>query len=51
MAAELGVTLSAAPSILQAPGYLPLENGWTKLADGTLYVAALSDLPDVTGDM
>jgi hypothetical protein len=51
MAAELGVTIYDAPKVLQAPGYLPLENGRTILADGTMYVAALSDLAHVTGEM
>ncbi|RDW95140.1 hypothetical protein BP5796_00903 [Coleophoma crateriformis] len=51
VAAELGVPITKAPALLEQPGYLPLENGWTRLQDGTMYICALSDLPNVTGDM
>lgn len=32
-------------------GYLPMENGYTTLADGTKLVATLTDMPNVTGEM
>lgn len=37
---------------LAEPGYLPLENGYVRARDGSLYVAVLTDLgKDVTGSM
>ena len=38
--------------ILIEPGYLPLENGWVRRKDGSLFVSVLTDLgQDVNGDM
>jgi hypothetical protein len=36
---------------LLAPGNLPLENGFSRLEDGTLFVAARTNMPQVTGAM
>lgn len=36
---------------LMAPGYLPLENGTTKLKNGETFVAVLTQMPGVTGAM
>jgi hypothetical protein len=33
------------------PGYLPLETGYCKMPDGSVFVAVLTEMPDVTGDM
>ncbi len=36
---------------LLKPGYLPTENGFTRLEDGTVYVSVLTKMPNVTLDM
>lgn len=36
---------------LLVDGYLPLENGFTRLDDGSIFVAALTDMPGVSGKM
>jgi hypothetical protein len=47
---ERGLRLSAADALLE-PGYLAMENGYARLDDATLYVAALTPMPGVTGEM
>lgn len=32
-------------------GYLTMETGWARMSDGQLYVAALTPMPNVTGEM
>jgi len=49
-AAELGFSFGQADQLME-PGYLPLENGTTKLADGQTFVAVLTHMPGVTGEM
>lgn len=49
-ASGLGIELDEAGKLLQ-PGYLPLENGVTKLASGKYLVACLTKMPGVTGAM
>ena len=36
---------------LSNPGYLPLENGYCKMPDGSIFVAVLTEMPRVTGEM
>src|SRR5262245_47011757 len=48
--ASRGIGVRAADTLLDA-GYLELENGYARLDDGTLYVAVLTPMPDVTGEM
>jgi hypothetical protein len=36
---------------LLIPGYLPLENGYCKMSDGSIFVAVLTEMPKVTGEM
>jgi len=36
---------------LLVPGYLPLESGYTQLANGELFVAVKTPMPGVSGDM
>lgn len=48
--AELGFGLDDADQLLQ-PGYLPLENGITRLANGQIFVAALTQMPGANGAM
>ena len=45
-----GIELSEAGKLL-APGYLPLENGFTRLANGQILVAVRTDMPGCTGAM
>jgi len=33
------------------PGYLSLENGYCKMSDGSVFVAVLTEMPKVTGEM
>ncbi len=49
-AAELGFTLDHVDQLMD-PGYLPLETGTTRLANGQVFVAALTRMPRVTGAM
>ena len=49
-APELGFTMDQADQLMR-PGYLPLENGTTKLANGQTFVAVLTHMPRVTGEM
>jgi hypothetical protein len=49
-AAELGFPLTEADQLLEA-GHLPLENGFTRLANGQLFVAVLTKMPGVTSEM
>ncbi len=49
-AAELGFPASEADRLLE-PGYLPLENGFTRLANGQVFVAVLTKMPRVTSPM
>jgi DAPG hydrolase PhiG domain len=48
--ASLGLALKDANVLLDS-GYLPMETGYARLEDGQLYVAALTDMPGVTGEM
>ncbi|MFI5306006.1 MAG: DAPG hydrolase family protein [Polyangiales bacterium] len=47
---ERGLSLAAADALLE-PGYLGMENGYARLDDAMLYVAALTPMPGVTGEM
>ena len=49
-ASALGFALSEAKQLLLT-GYLPLENGFTTLPDGKIFVAVRTDMPRVTGAM
>jgi len=49
-ASELGFPVSEANQLLE-PGYLPLENGFTRLANGQVFVATLTKMPRVTSEM
>ena len=49
-AAELSFPLEEADRLLQA-GYLELENGYTRLANGQIFAAILTKMPGVTGKM
>jgi hypothetical protein len=49
-AAELGLPLDEANRLLE-PGDLPIENGWTRLANGHLFVAVRTPMPGVTPAM
>lgn len=49
-ASELGFEIEDA-DLLVEPGYLPLENGTTKLRSGEIFVAVLTKLPGVAGAM
>ncbi len=48
--ASLGLALKDANDLLNS-GYLSMETGYARLDDGQLYVAALTDMPGVTGEM
>jgi hypothetical protein len=45
-AAELGFPVTEANQLLD-PGYLPLENGYTRLENGQVFVAVLTRMPEV----
>ena len=47
---ELGFAHEEAAQLLE-PGYLPLETGYTRLANGQVFVAVLTDMPGVSGEM
>jgi len=49
-ASELGFGIEHA-DLLTETGYLPLENGTTRLASGEIFVAVLTKMPGVTGAM
>ena len=49
-AGELGLAFADARALL-APGYLALENGYTVLPDGQVFVAVRTEMPRVSGDM
>jgi hypothetical protein len=49
-AAELGFPVTEADQLLE-PGYLPLEDGFTRLENGQVFVAALTKMPGVTSEM
>lgn len=49
-ASELGFARDAADQLLE-PGDLALENGFTRLGDGTVFVAVRTEMPRVTGAM
>jgi len=49
-ASELGFPATEANRLLE-PGYLPLENGFTRLANGQVFVAVLTKMPGVTSEM
>jgi hypothetical protein len=49
-AGELGFPMSEADQLLE-PGDLALENGFTTLPDGKIFVAVKTDMPRVTGAM
>jgi DAPG hydrolase PhiG domain len=48
--ASRAITLEQTNRLLDA-GYLDMETGYARLDDGVLYVAALTDMPGVTGEM
>jgi hypothetical protein len=48
--ASRGLPLRDANALLD-PGYLAMENGYARLDDATLYVAAHTPMPGVTGEM
>lgn len=49
-ASELGFPASEANRLLE-PGYLALENGFTRLANGQVFVSVLTRMPGVTSEM
>lgn len=49
-ASELGFSIEQANLLLE-PGYLPLENGVTRLDNGQVLVSVLTKMPGVTGKM
>jgi hypothetical protein len=49
-ASALGFPVGEANQLLE-PGYLPLENGFTRLQNGQVYVSVLTKMPRVTGEM
>ncbi len=49
-AAELGFPVGEADRLLE-PGYLPLEDGFTRLANGQIFVAVRTEMPGVSGAM
>ena len=46
----MGITVHQA-KMLALPGYLALENGYTRLPNGQLFIAARTPMPGVTGPM
>lgn len=52
MSPKLGTAFKDAGKALNEPGYLPLENGYTILDDGSLHLAIRADVPSsFTGEM
>jgi hypothetical protein len=49
-AAELGFPVAQADLLLE-PGYLPMENGFTRLDNGQVFVSVLTEMPRVTSAM
>lgn len=49
-ASELGFAHEQASKLLE-PGYLPLETGYTRLSNGQVFVAVLTRMPRVSGEM
>jgi len=49
-ASELGFTMDQADQLM-LPGYLALENGTAELSNGQTFVAVLTHMPRVTGEM
>ena len=49
-AAELGLPIAEANQLLE-PGYLPLESGYTRLSNGQIFVATLTEMAGVSGKM
>jgi hypothetical protein len=49
-AAELGFGIAEANRLLE-PGYLSLENGFTRINNGQIFVATLTKMPGVTAEM
>lgn len=49
-ASGMGIELDEASKLLK-PGYLALENGYTKLASGKHLIACLTKMPNLTGEM
>ena len=49
-ASALGLSIYDVNQLLE-PGYLPLENGYTRLDDGQVFAAVLTKMPGVNGRM
>lgn len=49
--AAVGYEVDDAPARLSAPGYEPMETGWTRTSNGTVLVSCLTDMPGVTAPM
>ncbi len=49
--AAMGYEVADVATRLGQPGHEPLENGWARTAQGTLFVACLTDMPGVTAAM
>ncbi len=47
----LEFTIAKKRNDLLNPGYSSLENGYCKMSDGSVYVAVLTKMPNVTGEM
>ncbi|WP_132992696.1 DAPG hydrolase family protein [Gordonia zhaorongruii] len=48
---EYGFSVDEAADVMSRPGYRKLETGYTEMDDGQLMVAALTKMPNVTGEM
>ena len=49
-AGQLGLSMLDVDRLLE-PGTLPMENGFTRMQDGTVFVAVRTEMPRVTGAM